>query len=84
MMREFFGDQFDLTESTWHQLSFRWACFFLVLAVANELAWRLLDEADWVAYKTFVAAPASMIFMLLQLPLTLRGQRDIDQSLNRE
>ena len=28
VMREFFGDQFDLTESTWHQLSFRWACFF--------------------------------------------------------
>ena len=84
MMREFFGDQFDLTESTWYQLSFRWACLFLVLAVANELAWRLLDEAGWVAYKTFVAAPASMIFMLLQLPLTLRGRRDIDQSLNRE
>ena len=84
VMQEFFGDQFDLTESTWHQLSFRWACFFLVLAVANELAWRLLDEAEWVAYKTFVAAPASMLFMLLQLPLTLRGQRDINQFLNRE
>ena len=84
MMREFFGDQFDLTDSTWHQLSFRWACFFLVLAVANELAWRLLDEADWVAYKTFVAAPASMIFMFLQLPLTLRGRRDIGQSINKE
>jgi intracellular septation protein A len=56
----------------------------LVLAIANELAWRLLDEADWVAYKTFVAAPASMIFMLLQLPLTLRGRRNVGQPLSKE
>lgn len=79
MMREFFGDQFDLTDSTWHQLSLRWACFFLALALANEITWRLMDEADWVAYKTFVAAPASLIFMLLQLPLTLRGRRNNSQ-----
>ena len=70
------GDQFDLTESG---NSSAGGPVSLVLAVANELAWRLLDEADWVAYKTFVAAPASMIFMLLQLPLTLRGQRDINR-----
>ena len=83
MMREFFGDQFDLTDFTWRQLSIRWACFFLILAVANELAWRLLDEAEWVAYKTFVAAPASMIFMLMQLPLTLRGRRATGDSVKR-
>ena len=80
-MREFFGDQFDLTGSAGSNSAFGGLAFF---GVANELAWRLLDEADWVAYKTFIAAPASMIFMLLQLPLTLRGRRDIDQSLNRE
>ncbi len=83
MMREFFGDQFDLTDSTWRQLSIRWAFFFLFLAVANELAWRLLDEAEWVTYKTFVAAPVSMIFMLMQLPLTLRGRRDSTGSVKR-
>ena len=48
--------------------------FFLVLAVANELAWRLMDESGWVTYKTFIAAPASALFMLAQLPLTLRGR----------
>jgi hypothetical protein len=28
-----------------------------------------------VIYKTFIAAPASILFMLAQLPLTLRGRR---------
>ena len=84
MMREFFGDQFDLTDPTWYKLSFRWAFFFLLLALANELAWRLMDEAGWVAYKTFIAAPASMIFMAMQIPLTLRGRRDVDKCFKRE
>ncbi len=74
MMREFFGRQFQLTDETWHRLSFRWGCFFLVLTIGNEAAWRLLSDADWVTYKVIVAAPASGLFMLAQLPLTLRGR----------
>jgi intracellular septation protein len=74
MMRLFFAGQFSLTEDTWRRLSLRWGCFFLVLAVANEIVWRGFDEAEWVVYKTFIAAPASALFMLAQLPLTLRGR----------
>ena len=81
MMRLFFASQFSLTDATWKRLSFRWGCFFLVLAVGNEAAWRLLDEAGWVSYKTFIAAPASAIFMLAQLPLTMRGRIADDQNL---
>jgi intracellular septation protein len=44
-----------------------------VLALVNEYVWRSYDEADWVFYKTFIAAPASALFMLAQLPITLRG-----------
>lgn len=74
MMREFFGGQFHLTDDAWWHLSLRWGCFFLLLTIGNEAAWRWLDDAGWVAYKTFVAAPASGLFMLAQLPLTLRGR----------
>ena len=48
--------------------------FFLLLAIANEVVWRGFSEADWVFYKTFIAAPASFLFMMAQLPLTLRGR----------
>jgi len=74
MMRLFFAGQFSLTEDTWRRLSLRWGCFFLVLALANEIVWRGFNEAEWVVYKTFIAAPASALFMLAQLPLTLRGR----------
>ena len=74
MMQVFFAKQFFLTDQTWFKLSRRWGWFFLSLAVVNEVVWRFTSEADWVAYKTFIAAPASALFMLAQLPLTLRGR----------
>jgi intracellular septation protein len=74
MMQVFFAKQFFLNDETWYRLSARWGWFFLCLAVANELVWRHASDADWVVYKTFVAAPASVLFMLAQLPLTMRGR----------
>ena len=79
MMREFFGTQFQLTSPTWFLLSRRWGLFFLCLAILNELVWRNASDADWVAFKTFVAAPASVLFMMAQLPLTLRGRITNDE-----
>ena len=70
----FFGTQFHLTAPTWFLLSRRWGLFFLCFAIANELVWRNASDADWVAFKTFIAAPASVLFMMAQLPLTLRGR----------
>ena len=83
MMRQFFGAQFSLTDATWFTLSFRWGYFFLLLAIANECVWRWFTEAEWVTYKTFIAAPASAAFMLAQLPLTLRGRINIADNPDR-
>lgn len=74
MMKRFFGAQFKLNDATWMTLSLRWGLFFGVLALGNELAWRSLDDDGWVFVKTFVFAPMSGLFMLAQLPITLRGQ----------
>ena len=78
IMRDFFGAQFDLTDATWFVLSRRWGLYFLILALANELVWRQHTDAGWVAFKTFVVAPATLLFMLAQLPVTLRGRRGLD------
>ncbi len=74
MMKAFFGTQFALTDATWMTLSIRWGVFFSMMALANELAWRGLDDAGWVWVKTFVFAPASAVMMAAQLPITLKGR----------
>ena len=79
MMQVFFGTQFRLTEATWFQLSFRWGLFFMAAAIGNELAWRYLSEENWVMFRTFVMSPATGIFMLSQLPLTLRGRLPLEE-----
>ena len=80
MMKSFFAAQFSLTEQTWFTLSLRWGLFFLTLALANEYVWRNYSDSDWVAFKTVIAAPASVLFMLAQLPLTLRGRMTIQKN----
>ena len=31
--------------------------FFLGLVIANEIAWRVLDDDGWVTFKVMVVAP---------------------------
>ena len=74
MMKQFFGSQFSLNDETWYKLSLRWGLFFLFLTLINEISWRYLETEDWVFIKVFVLSPLVGIFMLCQLPITLRGR----------
>ena len=77
MMLVFFRAQFDLPEKVWFALSLRWGLFFLAATIANEVAWRALSDDQWVAFRVFIMAPATGLFMLAQLPITLRGQKQM-------
>lgn len=74
IMKLFFGKQFSLNHDTWMQLSFRWSLFFSCLAIANEFAWRMLDDEGWVNVKVFIFAPATALFMASLIPLTVKGK----------
>ena len=76
VMKDFFGAQFHLTDAVWTTLSMRWGFMFLLLTLGNEWAWRALSDDGWVAYKVFFAAPATALFMLAQLPITIKGTKD--------
>ena len=61
-----FAQAFDLTESGWRQLTWRWGLFFLVLAALNEAVWRNFPTDTWVAFKVWGILPLIFLFALAQ------------------
>ena len=72
LLRYLFGDVFALTEEGWRKLTFRWACFFVFLALLNEVAWRFLTTDQWVSFKVFAIMPITMVFAISQVGLLQR------------
>ena len=72
LLKYVFGDAFKLTAEGWRKLTFRWAYFFLTLAVLNEVIWRTTTTDTWVSFKVFGIMPMTMIFALAQMPLLKR------------
>jgi intracellular septation protein len=67
-----FDSVFHLTEEGWRKLTFRWGLFFLFLAIANEVVWRMVSTDMWVNFKVFGIMPITFVFTLTQLPLINR------------
>jgi intracellular septation protein len=67
-----FDSMFNLTDEGWKKLTLRWAIFFLVLAVLNEIVWRNTSTNVWVDFKVFGVTPLTLVFGALQVPLLKR------------
>lgn len=66
------GPVFNLTEQGWRKLTARWACFFIAMAIINELVWRHVSTDTWVTFKAFGFLPLTFLFALAQMPLMQR------------
>ncbi|MBS0247460.1 MAG: septation protein A [Proteobacteria bacterium] len=64
-----FDSVFHLTEEGWRKLTWRWALFFVFLAVLNEIVWRTQTTDFWVSFKLFGVIPLTLLFGALQVPL---------------
>ncbi len=64
-----FDSLFHLTDEGWRKLTVRWAMFFFVLAVLNEIVWRNTTTDMWVNFKVFGFLPLTFLFGALQYPL---------------
>lgn len=71
-LRYVLGEVFKLTDEGWRQLTFRWAMFFLLLAVLNEIVWRNFTESFWIGFKMLGVMPLTAVFGVAQLGLLRR------------
>ena len=77
-LKYFLGHALQMPDHAWRVLTWRWASFFLVLAIANEFIWRSVSTDTWVAIKLGVM-PLTIIFALAQTPFILRHQIEGDK-----
>ena len=71
-LKLFLQTAFQLNDEGWKKLNFRWAYFFIFLAILNELVWRTQPETTWVNFKVWGILPLTFIFTAFQLPMINR------------
>ncbi|MDP6691101.1 MAG: septation protein A [Alphaproteobacteria bacterium] len=67
-LKSLMGSMFQMTDEGWRLLTFRWAMFFVLLAVLNEIVWRNTSTDTWVSFKVFGIMPLTILFSISQLP----------------
>ncbi len=80
-LRMVFDGALHMPEDAWRILTKRYAVFFIILAIANEVAWRYLmrdcditggaacaGEKHWVNLKVFGFTAVSLVFTAFQAP----------------
>lgn len=83
-LKAMLGDALKLTDATWRKLTVRYALFFLLLAIANEIIWRnagegkLWTEGMWVAFR-FPGVPIlAVLFSLSQTPMMMKDMAAVE------
>ncbi len=72
LLKFVFGEVFNLTDEGWRKLTFRWALFFVFLALLNEVVWRWFSTDFWIGFKVWGVMPLTMVFAVAQIGLIKR------------
>lgn len=75
-----FDGALSVTAEGWRKLTWRWALFFVALALLNEIIWRTQTTDFWVGFKTFGIMPLTLLFALAQAPLVMRYEAKGDDA----
>jgi len=75
LLRMAFGGMLQLDERGWRDLTVYWIGLFVVMAVANEIAWRSLSTDGWVTFKAFGLTAIAIVGSIGATPIMRRAQR---------
>lgn len=67
-----FEHAFTMPDHAWKIFALRWAGFYIVLAIINEVIWRNFPEEFWANSKLFLSIPLAILFMVLNLPFLMK------------
>jgi intracellular septation protein len=74
-----FDNAFHLSDEAWRTFTYRWAGFFIFLALLNEAVWRNFSTDFWVAFKVWGVFPLTILFALSQTPFLIKNQIKQDE-----
>ena len=69
LLKILFQNALKLQDEGWKKLNFRWICFFIFVAILNEIVWKTQSEVFWVNFKVWGLLPISFIYAASLVPL---------------
>lgn len=67
LIKNLMSSSLNLNEPAWYKLTFRWAIYFIFLAICNEFVYRNFSDTVWVNFKLFGIMGLSILFILSQV-----------------
>lgn len=64
--------EFEMPESAWRALTWRWGIFFAGLAGLNEIVWHNFTTGQWVFFKVWIVMPLVFVFAMAQAPMLMK------------
>lgn len=68
----------------WRELTFSFVGMMVMLAVANEIAWRNLTTEQWVTFKVFGLTGISLLFGIVIMVILHRYHKEMDSDATTE
>lgn len=72
LLKPLLGTAWAMDDKGWRRLTLRFAVFFAVVAVLNEIVWRTQSTDVWVSFKVFGILILTLMFAVCQTPLLRR------------
>lgn len=75
-LKSLLGANLHLPNTAWILLTKRFANYFIIMAILNEIVWRSFSENFWVNYKLFGTMLITFIFILSQARYVIQNSKN--------